>query len=166
MTIITHTHAHPDTRTMACLWGYYLRVSSGRSWVHRALISPDATASSPPLFLRQPPSLSHTHTGRLKAFWLCNIRQQHSRTSGDNFRPTLLRPNCATDWRPSFASFSCSSSHNVCAKRRSSGNVTGPLHIMIGEEHMGTIKMLWFVHFSVSLSNNTIKLTSNCEAMI
>lgn len=33
----------------------------------------------------------HTHTGRLKAFWLFNIRQQHGRTSGGNFRPTWIQ---------------------------------------------------------------------------
>ena len=38
----THTHArtHTRTQTMSCLWGYYLGVSSGQSWVHRATLKP------------------------------------------------------------------------------------------------------------------------------
>lgn len=35
-----HTRALTRAQTMACLWGYYLRVSSGRSWVHHTTLGP------------------------------------------------------------------------------------------------------------------------------
>lgn len=70
MTIITHTHAHPDTRTMACLWGYYLRVSSGRSWVHRATLRPYLSRRHSLISTALPPptSVPITHTrGKTKS---------------------------------------------------------------------------------------------------
>lgn len=36
----THRHALTHAQTMTCLWGYYLRVSSGRSWVHHTTLGP------------------------------------------------------------------------------------------------------------------------------